>query len=261
MIFFSLPFVPNSISWWVNNASDKFIIMYYLGEGATGIYSIASRVPSLLILFTVVFNQAWQVVAIKKSDKNSSEYYSEIFLQYGSVLFFICSILIFFSPLLAKILFLNEYYVGWKYVPFLLVAMVAGALANYYDAIIVSTNRTKSIFYATTVAAIINIGLNFLLIPSIGIIGAAVSTMISYLSIFFIKIYTAKRLLINFRIDIRIFLLLIITLVQVFMQLSQESVFNVYSLLLLLAVTLMALKQIIKLFSTLNPFSNGTSKL
>ena len=253
IILFSLPFIPNSISWWINNASDKFLILHFLGEEATGIYSVANRIPSLLILFTIVFNQAWQITAIKKYKNTSRKYFSEVFQQYGTLLFTACSFIIFLSPFLAKILFQNEYFIAWKFVPFLLVAMVAGALANYYDALIISSKKTKNIFYATSIAAIFNITLNIILIPIVGIMGAAISTMISYIIIFLIKIYTAKRLDIYFKIHPIIFILLILVVFQTFIQTSVNNILNLYSFVVVISVLAISLRQIINIFKKLLP--------
>lgn len=257
IILFSLPFIPNSISWWINNASDKFLILYFLGEEATGIYSVANRIPSILILFTIVFNQAWQITAIKKFNSSSNKYFSIVFEQYAFLLFTVCSFLLFFSPLLAKILFQNEYFIAWKYVPFLLVAMVAGALANYFDAIIISTKKTKSIFYATSIAAIFNIILNIILIPKIGIVGASVSTMISYIIIFVIKIYTARKLGLNFKIRPIIYLLMILVVFQTFIQTSFDNIINFYSLIIVAMVLAISWKHIFNLLIKILPIKNN----
>jgi O-antigen/teichoic acid export membrane protein len=249
---FSIPFVPNSISWWINNASDKYIVIYYLGSAATGVYSIANRVPNILVAITTVFNQAWQISAIKKFNKEeSSEYYSSIFKNYSATLTAICSILILLSPIIARFLFLNEYYNAWRFVPFLLVAVEMGALTKYYDAIIISTKKTNSIFWATVLGAFINISLNLILIPQIGIMGAAIATMFSYLMIFVFKVVFTKLILENTFVGKETVILIVALIIQAFIQVLLVNYTNLISLAIsgfILAITHKGLLSIIKQF-------------
>ena len=73
MINYSKPFIANSISWWINNASDKYVLLLFCNIETTGIYSISYKIPSILEMIQNVFAQAWQISAIKEyKDKNLS---------------------------------------------------------------------------------------------------------------------------------------------------------------------------------------------
>ena len=48
MIVYSLPMILNSVSWWIINSSDKVMIEYFISASASGIYSVASKIPSIL---------------------------------------------------------------------------------------------------------------------------------------------------------------------------------------------------------------------
>lgn len=65
MLAYSVPLIPNGIMWWVVNASDRYIIGYFLGYEATGIYSVAAKFPTLLTMLYGIFFQAWQLSAME----------------------------------------------------------------------------------------------------------------------------------------------------------------------------------------------------
>ena len=58
MLRYSLPMIPNSLSWWITDSSDKVILTVILGTATTGIYAIAYKIPSLLTIFTAIFISA-----------------------------------------------------------------------------------------------------------------------------------------------------------------------------------------------------------
>ena len=57
MVTYSRPLIANSIAWWVNNASDRYIVVFFCGLAENGIYSVASKIPSILNIFQTIFNQ------------------------------------------------------------------------------------------------------------------------------------------------------------------------------------------------------------
>ena len=69
MTDYSKPLVVDTISWWINNASDRYIVMAFCGASITGIYSVSYKIPSLLNLFQNIFNQAWLLSAVKENDE------------------------------------------------------------------------------------------------------------------------------------------------------------------------------------------------
>ena len=82
MLKFSIPTIPNGIAWWINTSADKYIIIAYLGVAASGVYSVAYKIPSILTLFTNIFVSAWTISAIKNvnEDDNSAVSYTHLTL-------------------------------------------------------------------------------------------------------------------------------------------------------------------------------------
>ncbi|MBO5210681.1 MAG: polysaccharide biosynthesis C-terminal domain-containing protein, partial [Clostridia bacterium] len=94
---------------------------------------------------------------------------------------------------LIKILTTESFYSAWKFVPMLSLAMVFSAFANFMGSVYVVEKRSKNSFLTTMVGAGVNILLNFILIPKIGSQGAAIATFVSYLAVFIIRTFDAKK--------------------------------------------------------------------
>ncbi|MCQ4991499.1 oligosaccharide flippase family protein, partial [[Clostridium] symbiosum] len=63
-IRYAIPLIPNSISWWISNSSDKLIVSYVCGVAANGIYYVSYKIPSLITTCSSIFFKAWQISAV-----------------------------------------------------------------------------------------------------------------------------------------------------------------------------------------------------
>lgn len=214
MINYSKHLVFSSISWWINNSIDRYFIIWLLGTAENGIYSIAYKIPTIINVVQSIFNQAWTLSAVKEFDDKEDDFYSNTYKNYMMLLIFSCSGLIIFDQLIAKIIYSNDFYVAWKYVPFLLISAVFAALNAFMDSIFAASMDSKIIAQTTILGAVINIILNLILIHFIGTMGAAISTMISYFVMWIFKFIKAKRI-VNISINaIKVSVSFIILLIQ-----------------------------------------------
>ncbi|GIM30245.1 hypothetical protein CPJCM30710_29110 [Clostridium polyendosporum] len=206
LLKFSLPLIPNALSWWVTNLSDRYLLLYYKGIESTGIYAIANKLPSILITINTIFYLAWQDTVISEHDSNKKDY-SKMF---SLLMVLQCTAaigLISINKYLMKFLVSPDFYEAWKYTPFLYVGVVFSVFSSFYGVFYLSVKNTKGNFYTSVIGALINIVLNVVLIPVIGIQGASLSTMISYIVIFIMRAVHTKEF-VNVDIDTKKFLLL-----------------------------------------------------
>ncbi len=214
MIDYSKHFVVNSISWWVNNASDKYVVLLFYGTGLTGIYSVSYKIPTIIEFVQSIFSQAWQISAIKEyKDKESVGFFSAMYNYYNLILIFVVYGILLFLKLIAHFLFAKDFYIAWKYVPFLLLAILFGALSGFLGTIYAANKDSKMYAKSTIIGAILNIILNFILIPIFGAHGAAIATFISYFVIWILRLSFMKKyvvLNINHYINSLSYLILII---------------------------------------------------
>lgn len=201
MLRFSIPMVLNNVSWWIINSSDRIMIEYFYSAAESGIYSVAAKMPSVLVTITNIFNQAWTISSISEYDTTRDEqFYSTTFSVYN------CTLLIISSAIILIIKPFMQVYVGkdfiscWQYVPLLILGSVFQSYANFFGAIYTSAKKNVSIMLTTSLAAFINIALNCLLIPTIGIQGAVIATAVAYFVVFIIRMIDSKKY-VDFKIN------------------------------------------------------------
>ena len=203
MLRYSLPLVPAGMAWWINISADKFMITSMIGVADNGIYSVAHKIPSLLTTITAFFTSAWQISAMKNIGKsNYNELFTNVFKSVNCTLEIGCAMVIVVCQLLSKILFQNDYYVAWECVPLLTLSacfsVIAGTLASAYTA----SKSTKILFVSTCMGAIVNIVANIFLIKLLGIIGAAISTCLSFFVMIIIRYVIMNRVLLKLDINL-----------------------------------------------------------
>ena len=217
MIGYALPMIPNSISWWVSNSSDKFILVFFWGTAINGIYSVAYKIPSILSIFLSIFIGAWQISAVEQfGSKESQNFYSSVYEMYEALLISGSAILICGTKVLAHILYSADFYKAWIYTPVLLLASVFNSLAAFYGSIYTSSKNTGMLFYSTLIGAMGNIALNFLLIPRWGAMGAAIATTVSYFIVWLMRVINSRKIMIidvKFKRSIACYFLLIFEII------------------------------------------------
>ena len=194
MMAFSAPLILNNISWWAIHSSNKLMIELMLSASALGIYTVATKIPSLINVFISIFSQAWGISSIKEAeDGGDKSFYSEVMSVYSTLAFSAATILILIiKPFMA--LYVGEDFLSaWQYVPFLLVSAVFNAISSFYGSIYSALKKSKNNMMTTLLAAIVNIVLNFIFIKIYGIWGAVIGTVAAYIVIAVARIADIQR--------------------------------------------------------------------
>lgn len=190
---YCLPLLPNTIMWWVMNLSDRFLITFYIGIAGTGIYAVASKIPSILGIFENIFFQSWQTSAINTvEDNNKEDFYSFIFEKYLIFLSLgIITVLTILKPVIH--FFSEEYESAWISSGILVVSVIFHALGGNLGALYAAFKTTKGAFYTSLCGALTNLSLNILLIPLWGLTAAALTTMIGYFVVLLMRWIDIKK--------------------------------------------------------------------
>lgn len=187
--------IPTIIAWWFMQTSDKYMIIWKLGLSQSGIYSVSYKIPSILTIISSLFTQAWQISAISNYGKDDNQkFVGNVYLFFNMISVMACSALIVGSKILGGILFAKDYFVAWKCVPILLIAYVFSGLSGFLASNFTAAKKTNFLFVSTSVGALLNVGLNLILIQKIGIIGAAYTTFIGFFVTWLIRLYVSQKL-------------------------------------------------------------------
>lgn len=188
MLIYSIPLIATEIGWWVNQTSDRYIVSAICGIASTGVLSVSYKIPHIINSIYAIFVQAWNISAIKEHGNDDSEiFYGRMFQITNYLLCVVCSLLILLSKLLAHLLFSNDFYVSWQYVPFLLISSVINGAAGMCGSILAAEKKSAAMGISTVYGAVLNLFMNILLVKSIGLQGATIATAISSFVILFYR--------------------------------------------------------------------------
>lgn len=181
MIAYSSPLISNSISWWVNNASDRYILTAMRGVAENGVYTVAYKIPTILTLFQNIIYNAWSISAIAEFDENDTDgFIGSNYELYSYISILICSVLLVMNIPLARFLYKGDFFNAWQCVPFLLLGTVFSGISQFEGSLYAAVRETKLVAKTTVIGAVTNTVFNIILIFVFGAIGAAVSTCIGY---------------------------------------------------------------------------------
>jgi O-antigen/teichoic acid export membrane protein len=188
----SLPLLPVGLANVANNAADKFIVAKILGESTLGIYAIGYSFAQLITLFIASYIKYWSPLYYKQVTDSigSYEFIKKSTLQYIPVILILTLMSYFIIDTFLFDFMVNEKFVEGKVViPIVMVGLAIQGVYFFAIPFYITTNRTKVLSAITVFSALINIGLNFMLIPVYGLVGAAYSTLFSYVFLSFIGHY------------------------------------------------------------------------
>ena len=192
MIKYSIPLVPNSISWSIINMSDRIILTQMVSSAANGIYAMANKFPNIINVLYGYFYTAWKESAAKiVKEDNKNQYYNSIYHDAKRFLYAITICLIAVMPFAFPI-FINEAYdEAYVYIPIVMIATYYSNLSSFYGGIFSAYKDTKIMGTTTIVAAVINLVIDLLLVNWLKIYAACFSTLIANLIVYF---YRKKKL-------------------------------------------------------------------
>lgn len=194
MLKFSIPLIPNNLMWWIMNAGDKYIINYFLGDSANGIYSISIKLATIITTIFSVFIQAWQLSAIKEyGDEDQTDFYNNVYVMVMALLVLSSAGVIAFTRPIFLIMISDSFFEANKYSPLLCVATVLNCLSTFMGISYVVSKNTKAAFLTTAIGAIVNVIVNFILIKIVGLTGIAIGTIVGYLVVVIFRAVDMKK--------------------------------------------------------------------
>lgn len=199
MLIYCVPLIATALSWWINSTLDKYVVVYMCGIAANGLLAISYKLPNIINMLQNIFTQAWQISAVKEYGKDETAiFYGSTFNIINTLMCAACACIILFTRPLAHLLFANEFYDAWRFVPFLLMSSVINCASGLLGPILCASKNSKAMMWSAVIGAGANIGLNFLLVWLVGIQGATIATVLSSFIIYFVrKIAVGKGIIIN----------------------------------------------------------------
>ncbi len=201
MYKYSLPLIPNGISWWIVNVSDRSIISIVLGASANGLYAISNKFPTIISSLTGVFNLSWsESAALHINSSDRDEFFSDITNTVLRLFMALGVGMLACMPFVFPILIDVKYNDAYNYIPFLVLGTVFNVAICLYSQVYLAKKLSKQVASTAIVGAIINILINVIFIKQIGLYAAAISTMISYFVMMVYRHFDLKKY-VNIKIE------------------------------------------------------------
>ena len=181
LLVIAVPLLPNFLIYWVFNSCDKVMITNFIGIGAAGIYSVGSKLGHASQLIYTAFAGGWQFFAFSTMrEDNQVESNSKIFEYLGIISYVATAFVCAWSYLIFKILFKVDYLSGYIVAPYLFLAPLHQMLFQVAANQFLVVKKTWPNLFILASGVVINIIINYFLIPVLGIEGASLATLIGY---------------------------------------------------------------------------------
>ena len=191
---YSLPLVPNELSWSVIHASDRMVVSWFLNVAVNGLIAVAAKFSTIYTAFFSVFNTSWtEQVVLHYKDSGGTEYINEMF---SKVITFFASLaigIIACMPFVFPVFVNAEFAESYGAIPFYMIAVFFNAVVGLLSPIYLINNETKQVAISTAVAAAVNLGTDIALIGFIGMYAAPVSSILAYLTISIWRVIDINR--------------------------------------------------------------------
>lgn len=198
-LFFALPIIPHALSFWFKSGVDKIFLTKMCGLADNGYYSVAITWGAIITMFLVAFNNAYAPALYKKLavfDNNKESTILEqkklvkwIWISIGVTLVF-AIIACLVSMLLIFIMYPSSYYNSLYFLPWVMLGQFFYGCYLMFVCFVHYTLKTKVLGFITFFWSIVQVGLTYLLISSMGAIGSAVSAaIISAITFVFVAWY------------------------------------------------------------------------
>lgn len=195
MLKYSMPLVPSTLSWWVMSVSDRYIVRFFLGSSFNGIYAIATKFPSVLQTFFVLFNNAWTDMALANlhSKEENTKYVSDLFEKMYMFSFSVIFCLIPITKIVTQFILSTDYKIGSIYIGYLYLGAIFQGFSTFASVGYLQSKKTARAATSSIAGAIINLVVDFILIKSVGLFAAALSTYAGFFVMWLVRMYDIRK--------------------------------------------------------------------
>ncbi len=185
---FGLPSIPAGLAGMMLQVVDRPILKALTNDATVGIYQANYRLGIFMMLIVSMFDYAWKpfIFSIEKNEEEAKQIFSRVLTYFTLLMASVFLFITFFIDSIVRISIfghriINElYWSGLEIVPIVLLGYVFLGIATTFSAGIYIKKKTHYNPPITITAAILNVAANFILIPILGIAGAAWATFIAY---------------------------------------------------------------------------------
>jgi len=194
ILSYGFPLIGTGVAVWVLNSTDRYFIAHYNDLSAVGIYAVGAKLGAIVGIFGGALQMAWGPYSMDiQYEENAKEIYSKVYQLYFLLNIVLVFAISMFSIDILKVFTQPNFYAARAVVPFLCTSVF---LSSAFFIVVIGINITKKLqhtIWITVISAAVNIGMNFLLTPYFGPVGAAFCIMFANFLIFLLTYLIAQK--------------------------------------------------------------------
>jgi|WetSurMetagenome_2_1015567.scaffolds.fasta_scaffold46876_3 O-antigen/teichoic acid export membrane protein len=188
LLRFGLPYIPAGLASMMIQVIDRPILLALTNKSTVGIYQANYRLGIFMMLVVSMFDFAWRPFFLTHAkEPDAKPLFARVLTYFVLAMTGVFLVLSFFLEDIVKLrifwghsILPPEYWYGLSIVPVVLLGYMFLGISNNLVAGIYIEKETRKLPANTFIGAALNVGMNFMLIPSLGIMGAAIATLVSY---------------------------------------------------------------------------------
>jgi len=181
MLVYSLPLVPNLLSWWLVSVSGRYAVLWGSGLAAAGLFTAASKMPSLINIVASVFQQAWQYSTAREiGSPDRGAFFGAVMRGYSLATLSVAGLVIALNRPISRLMLQAEFSEGWRYVPLLMLVASFGVISIFFESFYQALKNSGVLMVSTMLGAVVNVVLAVVLVPFMGPWGAGLAGAVAY---------------------------------------------------------------------------------
>ena len=190
MLVYSLPLVPNLLSWWLVSVSGRYVVLWGSGVVAAGLFTAASKMPALVNIVASVFQQAWQYSTAREIDSpDRGAFFGSVLRGYSLATLTAAGLVIALNRPISRVMLQAEFAEGWRYVPLLMLVASFGVISIFFESFYQALKNSGVLMASTAMGAVVNVILGVALVPFMGPWGAGLAGAVAYALILVVRAY------------------------------------------------------------------------
>lgn len=181
MLVYSLPLVPNLLSWWLVSVSGRYVVLWGSGVVAAGLFTAASKMPALVNIVASVFQQAWQYSTAREiGSPDRGAFFGAVLRGYSLATLSAAGLVIALNRPISRLMLQAEFSEGWRYVPLLMLVASFGVISIFFESFYQALKNSGVLMVSTMLGAVVNVVLAVVLVPFMGPWGAGLAGAVAY---------------------------------------------------------------------------------
>jgi O-antigen/teichoic acid export membrane protein len=186
LLLYSIPLIPNAVSWWFIDLGNRYIINFTLGDEYLGIFAVAARYIVIIAFINNFFLLLWQDYYLSESSNKDELGFN--FEHFVKVQISIIILVISISFYLIKFGAGDEFIDSYKYVGPIGLSLFISSLSAYAGVEYLKIKKTKQLFISTLIGGLVNIILAFILVNFLDLYGIVLSSIIGFLITLYLRL-------------------------------------------------------------------------